>query len=273
MTDKKSKIDSLGAKFKADEKRARFYYDDPDDFIFLRIDGRAFHSYTKELQRPFDNGFNDAMKAATMALCQEISGVRFAYTQSDEISLVIKLRSDKEQFFMGGEQNKLVSLSASIATAAFLKHRFKDGDDRIAHFDSRIFVPFVDSTPREQNASDYFLWRHLDCTKNSVSMMAHSVFGHKALNGVSTESKKEMLRKNGTPWEDLDDKFRFGTMFYRERTLSTMTYVDKRTNLESTIDNVERFPVVEKAAHKDTFLDTLKVVLKNGEVDTLSKKE
>lgn len=261
MTDKNPVLNEASDEFKAREKLSRAYFA-PSDHILLRIDGRAFHTYTKKMERPFDKGFNKAMTRATMALCRDISGVRFAYTQSDEISLLIKARGDREELFMGGEQNKLVSLSASIATAAFLKQRFEAGDDRIAHFDSRAFT--VGTT---DDVFKYFLWRHMDCTKNSVSMLAHSEFGHKALLNVSTEKKKIMLADNNTPWEHLSETYRFGTMFYRERIFDTVRYVDKRTNTEETAE-AERAPFVEHAARYAKFFPILSDVLENGEIDS-----
>ena len=89
-------------------------------YTIIRIDGKAFHTYTKGLKRPFDTGLIDDMNWTTEYLCKNIQGVKFGYVQSDEISLVLTdfdtLQTD---LWFDGNLQKMASIAASMATARF----------------------------------------------------------------------------------------------------------------------------------------------------------
>ena len=57
--------------------------------VIIRLDGKAFHTYTKGLEKPFDEGLIEDMAETTRFLCENIMGIKCGYTQSDEISLLI----------------------------------------------------------------------------------------------------------------------------------------------------------------------------------------
>ena len=68
--------------------------------VCARLDGRAFHTWTKNLERPFDKRFVNLMRDVTSYLVQETNAV-VGYTQSDEISLVFYSPDPKSQIAPG----------------------------------------------------------------------------------------------------------------------------------------------------------------------------
>src|SRR5690606_25228013 len=87
----------------------------------INIFDRAFHTLLRKAEKPFDYEFASAMEYVSTSLCREISGAQFAYTQSDEVSvLVTDFDSIQTQSWFGGNLQKFVSISASIATKAFV---------------------------------------------------------------------------------------------------------------------------------------------------------
>lgn len=90
--------------------------------IVIRIDGKAFHTYTKGMVKPFDELLGTAMKRTMQALCKDIHTCVFGYTQSDEITLILRLPDRiKSQAYMNRRVQKITSLSASKATKYFNK--------------------------------------------------------------------------------------------------------------------------------------------------------
>ena len=170
--------------------------------MVIRVDGRAFHGL--KLGKPFDNDFHARMCDTAVALCQGIQGAVLAYFQSDEISVVA--RDDIEnttQPWVGKRLNKLLSLSAAIATATF-----NDGSEYgPRQFDSRAFV-----VPDLNEVTNYLIWRQQDATRNSVSMAAQAQFSHKSLQGVDSRGMIDKLREIGKPWEDTETHFKRGAV-------------------------------------------------------------
>lgn len=168
--------------------------------LVIRVDGRAFHGL--KLDKPFDSVFHTCMGAAAMALCKEIQGSVLAYFQSDEISIVA--RDDMEnttQPWVGKRLNKIVSLSAAIATAHF-GNRYGP-----RQFDARAFI-----VPDLNEVTNYLIWRQQDATRNSISMSAHAEFSHKSLHGVNSNGMIDKLRDAGKPWEATPTHFKRGTI-------------------------------------------------------------
>lgn len=174
-----------------------------------RIDGRAFHSLTRGMDRPFDDRFISCMQYTAKVLCEEIQGCKIAMQQSDEISLLLTDYDnlDTDAWFNYNVQ-KMTSISASIATYAFnakFKIEFPELD-KMALFDSRVFT-----VPKEE-ACNYFIARQQDMSRNSVSMIAQYKFSHKELQGRSTSEMQEMLFKSfGENWNDLPTHKKRGT--------------------------------------------------------------
>lgn len=207
----------------------------PKDYVLIRIDGRAFHSFTRGLDKPFDLDLRSTMIHTAVALCENIQGVRLAYTQSDEISLLITAWKDpsednsKSQLPFGGVEAKLVSLSASIATAAFNSKWAEIGrNDKTAQFDSRVWT-FPGTDEGLKLVLDYFKWRQKDAEANSVSMKAQSHFSHKMLHGVGVKKMKALLDEAGDPWEEEDGQNKYGTLVHKSQTFNAVAFTHGRT--------------------------------------------
>jgi tRNA(His) guanylyltransferase len=193
-------------------------------YTLLRLDGRAFHSYTRGLERPFDAQFAADMDATAVALCTEITGTAFAYVQSDEISLVVTdFASVNTEPWMGGNSAKVLSISAALATATFNRLRPGEPDSPAAPalFDSRVWTL---ADPSE--VVNYFIWRQRDAVKNSVSMAASAHFSHKRLDGLNSNERQELLFKEaGVNWNDYPVGFKRGRVVSRHAVPGLATFM------------------------------------------------
>lgn len=181
--------------------------------VVVRVDGRAFHTYTRGAERPFDSRIIEAMFCGARALAAAMQGFVVGYVQSDEASFMLTDRATlaTEPWF-GYDHSKVVSISASTMTAAF-NSRVRDMGERgsplcraLATFDARAFsVPLDD-------AANYFLWRMRDWERNSVQMLAGAHFSHAELQGKNVPAMHEMLHGKGVNWADLPAQLRSGTV-------------------------------------------------------------
>jgi tRNA(His) guanylyltransferase len=186
------------------ESRSRIFLPRRNNTIF-RLDGKTFKTYTQGLQKPFDMALVEAMNQTALALCEEIQGAKLAFVQSDEITVfVTDYDTNQTSAWFDYNVQKMVSISAAIATMSFNKQRWANGFTKDALFDSRVFQ--ISFLPEVQNN---FLWRQLDCTRNSISTVAQALYSAKELHGKTTsemqemifqkrEILKSMLLKNGT---------------------------------------------------------------------------
>jgi tRNA(His) 5'-end guanylyltransferase len=169
----------------------------------IRIDGKAFHTYTKGFEKPWDLYIMESFSYAALTLFTNIQGCKFAYIQSDEISLLLTdYESLETEPWFGKGLQKMVSVSASICTAAFnefMKDSFTDKDrGKTALFDARAF-----SVPKE-DVCNYFLWRQQDAIRNSIQGLAQANFSHKSLHGLNTSKLKEkLLAEKDIDWNEL----------------------------------------------------------------------
>jgi tRNA(His) 5'-end guanylyltransferase len=174
--------------------------------VIIRVDGRAFHTWTRGCDKPFDSGLMTAMDTVAMGLCREIDGAQFAYVQSDEISVLLhNYKRHSSQPWVENRLQKLCSLAASIA-AATLTHLA----GRPAHFDARAFV-----LP-ESEVANYFLWRQQDATRNSIQMLARSLYSHRECDQKNQAELQEMCFQKGHNWNDLPNCQKRGRCVYRE---------------------------------------------------------
>jgi|TARA_R110000824_G_scaffold105368_5_gene249329 tRNA(His) guanylyltransferase len=193
-------------------------------YTMIRIDGKAFHTYTKGLIRPFDYGLVEDMDDTAKYLCKNIQGAVCAFVQSDEISiLVTDFEKIETSAWLDNTIQKMCSISASMATAAFNKDRISrlissgkillEFDNlKWAEFDSRVY-----QLPTKGEVINYLVWRQQDTVKNSISSVAQSMFSHKELNGKNGNEKQEMMfQKDGTNWNDFDPKLKRGRMIVKE---------------------------------------------------------
>lgn len=183
-------------------QRAREYFHTlavlPGAWTVLRLDGRCFSRFTeRRFDRPFDSRFSDLMVATTRILLTEL-GARYAYTESDEISLLMAPGFD----LFGRGVEKLVSISAGLASAAFTQ-----AVGEPAHFDSRLWL---DTSVAD--VVDYFSWRQADAARCALNGWCYWTLrdtgqsrrqATHALEGVSTTDKNELLFRHGINFNDL----------------------------------------------------------------------
>ena len=191
--------------------------------VAIRIDGKAFHTFTKHLIRPFDSILMTAMEDTMRNLCKNIQGCVFGYTQSDEITLILcDYQTLTTDAWFDYEVQKMTSISASMATLYFNQsfckqvdewnesyhetwnHSEKDDNYLMAldnccrtgaMFDARVF-----NIPREE-VTNLIYWRQLDATRNSIQMVGQHYFSHKRLQGKSCNEIQEMLwQEHGINW-------------------------------------------------------------------------
>lgn len=204
--------DSLGDRMKANyEDRYRFCLPRRVPAI-IRLDGKAFHTFTRGFMRPYSHELRSAMINAAAELAQEVQGCKAAYLQSDEVSLLLT-DYDQIQTAAWFDYNvaKMVSVAASCMTAAF-NRTMRVGGVEVgdAMFDARAF-----SIPREE-VSNYFLWRAKDWERNSLSMYCQAFFSHKQLHGKGRAEQHEMLHGIGKNWAtDTGEMWRNGTWLIR----------------------------------------------------------
>lgn len=214
------------------EFRARTYLP-RRSYSILRLDGKAFHTYTRGLERPFDQRFMHDMAATAHYLCGEIAGTVLAFVQSDEISLLLTdFATNTTEAWFDGNVQKMTSVSASLATARFNELR----PGKLACFDSRAFT-----IPDPTEVANYFVWRQQDCTRNSVSMAAQSLFSPKQLHGKSGSEMQEMMWcEHGVNWNDYPVDCRRGTVIVSRTRVAPVTFTHKKTGEEITMPSVER---------------------------------
>lgn len=186
-------------------------YLQPRTPVIIRVDGKAFHTLTRKCIEPFDADFGEAMDYTARALIQEIQCSRLAYVQSDEVSLLLidYNKFDSCQWFDGNLQ-KIVSVSASIATASFCESWTETGFQKKVFFDSRAF------NLSEREVTNYFVWRQQDATRNSIQMVAQSFYSHKQLLNKNTDEQQEMIFKKGQNWNDLPPHWKRGRVITKE---------------------------------------------------------
>lgn len=234
-----NKKDSLGDRMKENyENRAKMYLVRRMPVI-IRLDGKAFHTFTKGLKKPYDEIFHNTMNATMKYLCENIQGCKIGYTQSDEITLLLTdydtLTTDA---WFDYNVQKICSVSASMATMAFNKffgYEYEDystshpedwtisiGEQSYAMtlynkldnamFDSRCFnIPIEEVT-------NCFIWRQQDATRNAIQMLGQCNFSHKELHGKSCNDIQDMLMiQKGINFNDMPTEFKRGVCCIKNR--------------------------------------------------------
>lgn len=192
--------------------------------VIIRIDGKAFHSFTKGFNTPFDDVLRSAMEHTMVYLCDHIEGCKIGYTQSDEISLLLTDYDELESCaFFDYNIQKIASVAASMATMIFnnkftrMANIASDGEryTRViggAMFDARCF-----NIPREE-VTNYFFSRQSDAIRNSVYMIGKTYFSHKELQHKNRNDIKEMLaEKHNVHFEDYESRYTIGSCAIKEK--------------------------------------------------------
>lgn len=214
-----NKKDSLGDRMKQYEAVPKNFLMKKNPVI-IRLDGKAFHTFTRGFEKPFDEIIKYAMEATMVQLCENIQGCVLGYTQSDEITLVLcdYQKRDTDAWFEYNVE-KICSVAASMATLYFFKAMckyreelwesndisFADKIDLInrkleqgAYFDARCF-----NVPKEE-VINCLIWRQQDATRNSIQALAQSLFSHKELQGLKcSQLQDKIFTEKGVNWNDL----------------------------------------------------------------------
>lgn len=237
MGDKMSKKnDALGTRMKTYEHVTRTYLTRKMPVI-IRLDGKAFHSFTRGFKKPFDDVLVKSMQETMKYLCENIQGCVLGYTQSDEITLVlVDYKTRESDSWFGNNILKMVSVSASMATFAFnrifekavrewgwergfpnktdkwthetyaLWFKYHDSISKGAMFDSRVFT-----LPKEE-VVNCLIWRQQDATRNSIQSVGQANFSDKQLYKKSTDEIQDMLFvEKGINWNDYSTTLKRGS--------------------------------------------------------------
>lgn len=189
--------------------------------VAVRIDGKAFHTFTKGFDKPFDPILICTMQETMRYLCEQIQGCVLGYTQSDEITLIlIDYKKLTSAAWFDYEVQKMCSIAASIATMQFNrvfrevaagKEQYRKALEKGALFDARCF-----NIPREE-VTNLLYWRQLDASRNSVQMVGHAHFSHKELQSKSCNEIQDMLmQKKGINWNDIPTEQKRGSCCIKE---------------------------------------------------------
>ncbi|GAA2597525.1 hypothetical protein GCM10010435_91080 [Winogradskya consettensis] len=236
-------MDSLGARMKEHERISRTVLP-RRAYTLIRADGRNFGTYLRDSDKPFDAGFVTDMDHVTRMLCEEVAGTVLAYTQSDEISLLLTdFAGHGTQPWFGGQVQKIVSTVAALATATLCSRH----PARPATFDARVFTI---ADPRE--VANYFLWRQRDAVRNSISMAAQAHFPHNRLHGMNSGRMQELLwQEKGINWNDYPAGIKRGRVAIRESGEQPVTFTHKRTGETTSTTATRTWWQVHDAPHFD----------------------
>ena len=223
---------TIGERMKNNYENITRYYLTRRMPVIIRIDGKAFHTFTRGFKKPFDDILVKTMQETMKYLCENIQGCVLGYTQSDEISLVLtdyaELTTDA---WFGNNLQKMCSVSASMATMAFNNHFLGNWEEENrwayrpdgtkeekeyagtvyqkigkAMFDSRVFT-----IPKEE-VCNYVLWRQQDATRNSIQSVGQTNFSQKELHGKSCNDIQDMLMlQKGINWNDYPTTLKRGS--------------------------------------------------------------
>lgn len=206
----------------------------PNMNMLVMLDGKNFSTLVKNnFELPFDNHFIDMMNETALALCKNVTGVKFAYTQSDEISLLITDYDTPETgTLFNGRLCKIQSILAGIATTEFnrlfIPYMLKKKSDadmlrqntiaelintmKMAMFDCKAWV-----VPNLNDAYAWFLYRQYDCIRNSKQQAAQTYIKHNFLKNLDTDKQIELLKKEyDIDWNEYSDECKYGRFLYKE---------------------------------------------------------
>lgn len=212
--------------------------------VIIRLDGNNFSSYTKNLKKPFDSNLTDLMVDLTKFLVKETNAI-IGYHQSDEITLILYSKDEESAIYNDGKKQKILSKLTGKAVQYFNEKRLKylPNHNKIANFDCRIY-----QTPTLYDACMSLQWREYDATRNSIQMLAHSLFSDSEMFKLNTsELQDKMILEKNVNWNDLDVKFKRGT--YVRRIKTSKKFTDDELNLLPVNHNARKNPdlIIERS--------------------------
>lgn len=197
--------------------------------VAIRIDGKAFHTFTKGFKKPFDDILVKSMQETMKYLCENIQGCVFGYTQSDEITLIlVDYQKLNTSAWFDYEVQKMCSIAASMATMKFnqifsfniyeiagldnnLFKIYRKAIEKGAMFDARCF-----NIPKEE-VCNLIYWRQLDAARNSIQMIGQAHFSHKELQNKSCNEIQDMLyEQKGINWNNYSPYLKRGSACIKE---------------------------------------------------------
>lgn len=232
-----NKKDSLGDRMKENYENRSKHYLVRRIPVIIRLDGRAFHTFTKGFKRPYDEIFHNAMNDTLKYLCENIQGCKIGYTQSDEITLLLTdYDSLDTAAWFDYKVQKMCSIAASMATLAFNKalelhiggylidtmekeldveNDYVNALDK-AHKNGAMFDARVFNIPKEEVAN-CFIWRQQDATRNAIQMLGQTYFSHKELDKKNQNDIQDMLMlQKGINFNDMPVEFKRGICCIKE---------------------------------------------------------
>ena len=202
--------------------------------VIIRIDGKAFHTFTKGFRKPFDEILIRAMQETTKYLCENIQGCVIGYTQSDEITLVlVDYQKFETSAWFDYEVQKMCSIAASMTTMAFnriFSDLVADAWNEIDYVGNKDYLETIDTAcskgamfdarvfniPKEE-VTNCIYWRQLDATRNSIQMVGQANFSHKDLQNKSCSNIQDLLmEQKGINWNNLPVYQKRGTCVIKE---------------------------------------------------------
>lgn len=207
----------------------------PKTPLIFFLDGRAFSKFCKKFTKPYDDFFIHIMNETAKYLCENIEGCKFAYVQSDEISLYVSdMDNNESESWFGYRVPKILSIAASLATAKFnqlltieLCKTPCSTDDlielvsnqKLAEFDCKAW-----NVPTQNDVFAWFLFRQIDCIRNSKQMAAQTYLSHNSLLNLHTDQQIAKLKElKGIDWFEYSDDKKFGRFIYKENV--TVPYI------------------------------------------------
>lgn len=238
----------LANRMKEYEKRNQYYLQKRTP-VAIRVDGRSFHTFTRGFKRPFDYIFMKSMQETAKYMCENMGNAKFAYVQSDEITIILTDYDTLEtDCWFNYRTDKLCSISASMATMAFNKY-FEENVtnevleykmvphcveiqqeikeyhntliaalDKGAMFDARCF-----NIPKEE-VTNLIYWRQLDASRNSIQMVGQANFSHNELQNKSCNDIQDMLMlQKNINWNDFPTYQKRGSCVVKSDEKETIT--------------------------------------------------
>lgn len=221
---------------------------DGNQYFTVRMDGKNFNQVYKELQQLglFSPGiaveYENIMVSVCSSLTNYFANVIYSYTQSDEITLLFsstlinKVSQCHEPHIFSGRHDKIVSLTASLASQYFCKQLIQmqlmkfpaatltEEENPFDHLPIVTFDARIAKFDTLKDAFQMVLWRSYDCSVNSASTALRLLYSSQKtcqmsksdLNGLNT-LKKVLLLHDENLLSQLTDHLKYGTLFYHGR--------------------------------------------------------
>lgn len=250
ISDNMETNDKLSLKERMENFRKLYDYALPKrSYTMVMCDGRSFSKLIKnKFEKPFDEWFMRAMDITAKYICENVQGAKFAYVQSDEISVVLTdFDNEETEAFYGNRLCKLQSVIASLATCKFnqlltakliqdnmYETTLTDTKDTIykpidcvnaiigmqlIQFDCKAW-----NLPTFNDVYAWFLYRQTDCIRNSKQQTAQTYLPHKMLHGLDTDKQIELLKeKKSIDWNEFVDNKKYGR-FIERREVESIVY-------------------------------------------------